>query len=76
MRANEHRWALNEFNTSTLDSWVQQWKYCSLCGVVQRRDGNNKPCPGKPAPVKLREQAQAQDAVDPVDGLVAPGPRA
>lgn len=23
------------------------WKYCRVCGVVQRADGKNKPCTGK-----------------------------
>lgn len=28
------------------------WTICRVCGVVQRRDGKNKPCKG---PTKLRE---------------------
>lgn len=27
------------------------WVYCGICGVVKRRDGQNKPCKG---PTRLR----------------------
>lgn len=29
---------------------------CRVCGVVQRRDGKNKPCKGKAAPIVLRDE--------------------
>ena len=39
-RSNGHEWARWEFTSMTLVC-------CNLCGIVRRRDDNNKPCKGK-----------------------------
>lgn len=34
------------------------WSVCSLCGIVRRRDGQNKPCRGR-ARVNLRSEKES-----------------
>lgn len=36
--------------------WIPRYglKVCKRCGIVRRRDGNSKPCPGK-VRIALRE---------------------
>ena len=34
--------------------------YCRTCGIVRRRDGKNKPCPGKTPRVTTRDGARAE----------------
>lgn len=46
--------------------WFQHPKFrplvtCKLCGIVQRADGRNKPCPG-PTRVQLRDNRVVQTA--------------
>lgn len=31
------------------------WRYCNICGLVERADGTNKPCSGQCPPLSLRE---------------------
>lgn len=46
--------------------WLHEWfefhgvTACRRCGVVQRRDGLNKPCPGKTAAITTREEPHEQ----------------
>lgn len=32
------------------------WEYCLNCGIVKKKDGQNKPCPGKMPDIKQREE--------------------
>ena len=36
--------------------WIKKFglNCCQYCGIVKRRDGKNKPCPGKMADLHLR----------------------
>lgn len=46
---NKHDWiTAPQFN----------WPFCRICGVVQRRDGQNKPCKG---PTRLRAMEGSGD---------------
>jgi predicted metal-binding protein len=40
---------------------------CKSCGIVKRRTGENKPCPGK-VRVALRDQPQTPQPVLPTSG--------
>lgn len=34
------------------------WRYCNICGLVERADGTNKPCSGQFPPLSLRDDSK------------------
>ncbi len=51
-KPGEHVWIMPD------DAW-HPWPFCKVCGIVQRRDGQNKPCKG---PTRLRDMERTAGA--------------